>query len=86
MSKIIFLVVIVVSSKVPYTLTASQIENNMLFPQVKKSIDAFNNRQNNEQRFIDWNVFFQTKQTSKTWDSIHANDTASICTDLHLYL
>lgn len=61
MSKIIFLVVIVVSSKVPYTLTASQIENNMLFPQVKKSIDAFNNRQNNEQRFIDWNFFFTNK-------------------------
>lgn len=68
LSKIIFLVVIVVSSKVPYTLTALQIENNIIFTQVKESIDAFNNNQNNEQRFIDWKVFFflQTKQTSKT--------------------
>lgn len=67
LSKIIFLVVIVVSSKVPYTLTALQIENNIIFTQVKESIDAFNNNQNNEQWFIDWKVFFlQTKQTSKT--------------------
>lgn len=58
LSKIIFLVVIVVSSKVPYTLTALQIENNIIFTQVKESIDAFNNNQNNEQWFIDWKVFF----------------------------
>lgn len=61
MSKIIFLVVIVVSSKVFYTLTASQIENNMLFTQVKESIEAFNNRHNNEQRCIDWKFFFTNK-------------------------